>query len=163
MIYIEAPKSPPTSASHKTSVFLAGGITGCRDWQSEVVKKLSKTDLVILNPRREEFDVSDPNASYEQILWEHKYLAFADIISFWFEPGQIQPIVLFELGRWSTRNLAKKIIVGCHPLYPRIMDVTVQLGLEQYDRPIALSIDELVASILWATNEWKFDLPYTGK
>lgn len=44
--------------------FLAGGITGCKDWQSEVIKELENFDkisngqldkLVLFNPRRDVF------------------------------------------------------------------------------------------------------------
>ena len=44
--------------------FLAGGITGCKDWQSKVIKKLESYDkinnglldkLVVFNPRRDVF------------------------------------------------------------------------------------------------------------
>ena len=44
--------------------FLAGGITGCKDWQNEVIKELENFDkisnrqldkLVVFNPRRDVF------------------------------------------------------------------------------------------------------------
>ena len=34
------------------SIFLAGGITNCPDWQLPMKMMLRKTDLTILNPRR---------------------------------------------------------------------------------------------------------------
>ena len=50
-------------------LFLAGGITNCDDWQSKVIDELnafSLDDLMIFNPRRKHFDVSDKNASQKQ-------------------------------------------------------------------------------------------------
>lgn len=160
MHYFEAPKKLPGKQSlghlqYKESVFLAGGITGCSDWQSIVVDKLSDTDLIVFNPRRADFDVNNKNLEVEQIEWEHYHMQQAKLISFWFDYREIQPIALFELGRWSSRELRKEIIVGCHPQYPRIRDVKIQLGLEGYCRPIVSSIDELVSGILWLTSEWK--------
>ena len=35
------------------AVFLAGGISGCGDWQAEMTGLLSKTDLPLLNPSHE--------------------------------------------------------------------------------------------------------------
>lgn len=56
-------------------VFLAGGITNCPNWQWNVIKLLKDAvndypNLVILNPRRDNFPIDDPNASEEQITWD---------------------------------------------------------------------------------------------
>jgi hypothetical protein len=34
------------------AVFLAGGITGCPDWQAELVRMLADVPVALLNPRR---------------------------------------------------------------------------------------------------------------
>ena len=51
------------------SVFLAGGITKCREWQDEVVSALSSDEIpgVLLNPRRKDFPIGDPDAAEKQI------------------------------------------------------------------------------------------------
>jgi hypothetical protein len=49
------------------SLFLAGGISNCGDWQREVIAQPADTDLTLLNPRREDFDVSDPAVTEAQI------------------------------------------------------------------------------------------------
>lgn len=54
-------------------VFLAGGITGCPDWQAAVVRMVGDANVVLLNPRRENFPMDDPKASLDQILWEHDH------------------------------------------------------------------------------------------
>ena len=80
----------------EVSVFLAGGITNCYDWQSEVIAFLQKYNddfhgrldkLVIYNPRRLTFPIDDPSAAQEQIEWEFKNLEKMDIFSMMFVDG----------------------------------------------------------------------------
>ena len=118
----------PPSYDNK-SLFLAGGITGCPDWQAEMVEKLSDTDLTLLNPRRKDFPVDDPNAAKEQITWEWHHLDKAKAISFWFAKETVQPITLLELGKWLSHGL-KKLFIGIHPEYSRRQDVEIQTKLE---------------------------------
>src|SRR5438132_145293 len=84
------------------SVFLAGGITGCPDWQTDMVSLLAGSPVVVLNPRRKNFPIGDPNAAQEQIAWEYRHLRKADRILFWFSAATLNPIVLYELGAWSV-------------------------------------------------------------
>lgn len=110
-------------------IFLAGGISGCADWQSEAAAMLRDTPgLTVLDPRRAAFDLGDPAVAAEQIAWEHAHLHRADVILFWFAPGgSVQPITLYELGVHVTRGA--RLAVGADPGYPRRLDVQVQLGL----------------------------------
>ena len=115
-------------------LFLAGGITNCPDWQSEAIQILKEKDkeylmnVFVLNPRRQNFPIDDPNAAMEQIAWEYKYLEKSNIILFWFSSGSLNPIVLYELGMWGNSKNAKnkKIFIGCDKEYSRIQDVTIQ-------------------------------------
>ena len=61
--------APSIEVPKFTSVFLAGGITNCKEWQKAVIDELAFEDISFFNPRQEHFDVSDKNASYKQILW----------------------------------------------------------------------------------------------
>jgi hypothetical protein len=124
MHYIEALQ---TYNGKETSLFLAGGITGCPDWQQEIVAALRHTNLVVLNPRRSHF-LPHENAAQEQITWEHIHLRQATAISFWFPKETLCPIVLYELGAWSMTN--KQIFVGVHPDYQRIATSIEQLTQE---------------------------------
>lgn len=112
-------------------VFLAGGITGCEDWQSEVADLLADTDMVLCNPRQPDFDVTDPRGAEKQIKWEVDHLNLCDHKLFWFpDSGTIpQPIALFELGFAVARRTAgeKKFVVGCDPNYCRRYDVEQQI------------------------------------
>ena len=140
MIYLESPDIYVPAYNCK-SVFLAGGITDCLDWQSELVAMLDKTDVVLLNPRRKDFPIGDRNAATAQIMWEHHHLRLADAILFWFPSETLNPIVLYELGAWSMTD--KPIFVGVHPAYKRRQDVEIQTRLARHDVAIVYNLLDL--------------------
>ena len=132
-----------------TYVFMAGGISKCWDWQDrccELIQEIAKdneinTDrLIIFNPRRLSFDVSDKNASDEQITWEYDYLNLCDIFSMYFcESDSVQPICLYELGHYipgivsqysNYRKALQHIVVTAESNYARCYDVEKQLELD---------------------------------
>lgn len=116
-------------------VFLAGGISNCPDWQKEMIARFKDVDdgLILVNPRRDSFDVTNPNESDFQIDWEHRHLSIADAILFWFPFNTLCPITLYELGVHAASGRdsgeAVPLFVGCHPAYPRQFDVVKQLSL----------------------------------
>jgi hypothetical protein len=144
MQYIESPHTYDVKPGEK-SLFLAGGISGCSDWQQEMVSLLRDTDLILLNPRRKSFPIDDPDAAFKQIKWEYEHLRKVDAISFWFAPETICPIVLYELGAWSMTD--KPIYVGVHPKYQRKQDVEVQTKLVRPDIEIVYSLSSLATTI----------------
>lgn len=145
-MYIEAPDRSELKVGVK-GVFLAGGITGCPDWQSEVIKFYGSIEnLVLFNPRRKDFPMGDPNAALEQITWEHDYLRKADAILFWFPYETLCPIVLYELGAWSMTD--KPIFVGVHPEYQRRQDVEIQTGLARPEVVVVYSLLDLRAQVV---------------
>lgn len=112
-------------------IFIAGGISNCPNWQDELVKKIIydkriKNDkdvkIVLFNPRCKEIPDEDT-----QITWEFDRLKTADIVSFWFSEGSLNPITLFEYG--SHLNSNKELVVGCHPNYERRNNVILQTKL----------------------------------
>lgn len=135
-----------TYHGNETSLFLAGGITGCPDWQQDMIEKLKYSSLVLLNPRRVSFPIEEKNAARAQIEWEHLHLRKATAIVFWFPCETLNPIVLYELGAWSMT--AKKLFVGVHPAYQRAQDVHIQTSLVRPDISIVASIDELAQEVL---------------
>ena len=150
MKYIESPGTC-FPAIQKT-LFLAGGITNCPDWQAEIVEKLKSTNLILMNPRRSHFPIHDPNAANFQIRWEHKHLAKADAILFWFPCETLCPIVLYELGAWVGRS--KKLFIGVHTDYKRRQDVEIQSRLERQCEEISYSLDSLTTRVLeWSDYE----------
>lgn len=152
MLYVEAPIYPDNYPL--PAVFLAGGITGCRQWQTELIGKLGNVqDGTILNPRRAVW----PEAADElekQIRWEASFLWRSQIISFWFSKETVCPITLFELGcqlvRYRmTQDESKriKICIGIDPGYPRALDLSVQMGLLAPDIPIFSNLDDVATFI----------------
>lgn len=136
MRYVEPPDSYKKRRGDY-SLFLAGGISGCPDWQSRVVQEFSKwsDNFVILNPRRKYFDIYNSAMAAEQIRWEYEHLSRASGILFWFCADTIQPISLFELGRHSTKkslatkNGHRRIFVGTDENYERRFDIVHQLSM----------------------------------
>jgi hypothetical protein len=151
---ISAP-TETTVSDDETSLFLAGGITGCVDWQHDICEELrSIGQLVVFNPRRENY--TDDAAG--QILWEWQHLKIANAISFWFAAETVQPITLFELGRWTADAssfgisnerilVQKKLFVGVHEEYARRLDIEIQLRYQCPDLEIVRSIPALVGQI----------------
>ncbi len=141
MHYIEAPQA---YHGNEPSLFLAGGITGCPDWQKEMITKLQDLPLAIFNPRRTHFP-QHINVDREQIEWEYTYLRKATAVSFWFPEETLCPITLYELGAWSMSD--KKIFLGVHPNYQRIVDIKIQTALVRPDITLVQTLDELIQSI----------------
>lgn len=149
-----------------TKIFLAGGISNCPDWQTELLNKITETaeyareyaiidtiseaidKLIVYNPRRKNFPIHDPNASEEQIVWEAEHLKSADILVFWFSRGSLNPIVLFELGRYGMNH--PNVIIGIDPLYERKNDVIIQtkIGRPFDDIHFYDNIDDVAAEIV---------------
>jgi hypothetical protein len=137
---------PANSTYGDRGVFLAGGITECPDWQAEMIQLLSASRFTLVNPRRENFDILNPNMTIEQIQWEHDELSYATAILFWFPKETLCPITLYELGKYSAS--AKPIFVGMHPEYKRSMDVLHQTKLERPAVTIAWSLTRLAEQVM---------------
>lgn len=148
------PETDPDHSFGPADIFLAGGITGCPDWQARAIDLIaaSAPDLTVANPRRSQAIPDQGIEAMAQIAWEHRNLATASLIAFWFAAGQVQPIALFELGKALGRGQA--LVVGADPGYPRLLDVTVQTALERSDHPIHDTLEDLVdAAINHPTTE----------
>jgi hypothetical protein len=100
---IQAPNPWPRD---KFTVFLAGAIdqNTAQDWQKQVVKGLSAYDVVLLNPRRSDWDteieqsVTDPSF-VEQLSWESRGLEEASYRIFCVLADSKAPITMLELGK----------------------------------------------------------------
>ena len=120
-------------------VFLAGGITNCKNWQKSVIDWLDvhDTEVSVFNPRRESFDITDKSASFIQVEWEFRRLEKMDIFSMYFCNGNSdQPICMYELGRNVLRmqnrfpsDWQKRIVVTVEDGYRRANDVSIQMAL----------------------------------
>ncbi len=111
-------KSPSTyDLKEKTSIFLAGTIDNgdSEDWQLSIEQALAPYDVVVLNPRREQWDhtwvqsISNPQFK-QQVEWELEGMERADIVFMYFAPGSQSPITLLELGLMAASG--KLIVVA---------------------------------------------------
>jgi hypothetical protein len=127
------------------SLFLAGGITACGDWQRDIAAALADLPFDVLNPRRANFPINDPAAAEAQIEWEHRHLGRATAVLFWFPPETLCPITLYELGACS--RTAKPLFVGTHPNYARKQDVVIQTRLARPEVNVVDSLAALVAQV----------------
>ena len=109
-----------------SSIFLAGGISHCPDWQSTISGMFDKK-YSLFNPRRPNMTVFKKEDSDYQIEWECKYLNFCDHIIFWFPKESVCPITLFELGKYTATD--KNIVIGIEKGYTRSFDIMKQMSL----------------------------------
>lgn len=138
--------------SSRYSVFLAGGITGCPMWQEQLVDSLGGTELSVINPRRDDFDVDDPSMMQDQINWEFRHLQQVRAVSFWFPKETLCPITLFELG--AALHSPKIVLIGMHPDYVRRKDVEIQSKLVRPWVSFSYSVEELSDRIRGGYKGW---------
>lgn len=155
MKLIKPPQTPDFDGEIPHLVFMAGGITDCPDWQAyyyDLVKDRIPDDFVLVNPRRDNFDVRDPSMSDEQIKWEYKWLQRSSIVSFWFPRETLCPITLFELGKELGLQCGpyprKKIVLGVHPYYKRRVDIETQTALVDPNIEIFYTLEDLSAQLI---------------
>ena len=155
MRYVEALETYEPKPG-EISLFLAGGITNCYDWQKIVTDAATELlwDVVLLNPRRANFPMDDPAASDAQIKWEHEHLKKATMILFWFAPETICPITLFEYGKWLVSP--KRLFVGCHKNYVRKEDVAIQTSLERPFQRVHTEMYPLIVEVCDFLKEVKY-------
>jgi hypothetical protein len=153
-IVVIKPRRPPMPIEvikppfefHKPAAFLGGSISSAADWQERFAKLLSEydaVDMILLNPRRDDFDMTDQGLSDRQIDWEFRHLRRADLLVFYFSHETLAPISLLEFGAHSHSS-GKPIVVGVHPEYKRRRDVEVQCRLIRPDIRIVYNLEALV-------------------
>lgn len=150
---ITAPDRAPATGP---TVFLAGGISQCPDWQTQAIDLLGTAPALqdaaytVLNPRRP-FPFDDPTDVDEQIEWEWRRLRGADIHAFWFPASSSpQPIALFELGSWLR---ATRLVVGVEPGYTRAADVDRQVSFTRPHLVVHNHIEAWASEVAGHVNE----------
>jgi Nucleoside 2-deoxyribosyltransferase like len=140
----------PSSPGLERRVFLAGSIEMgvAEQWQERVVRAMSDVSgLVILNPRRDDWDSSweqragDPRFS-EQVNWELDMLDAADIVVMYLAAGTKSPVSLLELGLHAR---AGKLRVCCPEGFWRRGNVEVVCG--RYRIPLFDTLDDLITDL----------------
>ena len=143
---VKAPSRPPL----ERRVFLAGSIEmgQAEQWQQRIVDALSEAgDLVILNPRRDDWDDSweqradDPQFS-EQVSWELDMLDAADVVVMYLAPGTKSPVSLLELGLCARSG---KLRVCCPEGFWRRGNV--EMVCRRNRIPLFETLDDLIADL----------------
>lgn len=147
---LKAPKPTPANVAFKPSIFLAGSIDmgNAIDWQTRVEQELAHYDVVIFNPRRDDWDsswVQDiRNQPFKkQVDWELDHLEDADLILFYFDPNGAAPITLLELGLFGLPE-NDRVIVCCPDGYWRKGNVDVVCN--RYDIQQVPTLEALIQS-----------------
>lgn len=103
-LLVTSPQPLPID-NRRPRVFLGGSIDmgGAPDWQAAMTEALSDMDVIILNPRRPDWnpawrpDADEPEFR-RQVEWELNALEAADVIVMYFAPGTQSPVSLLEMG-----------------------------------------------------------------
>jgi hypothetical protein len=142
---------PPTPLPEETgrSVFLAGSIEmgQAEPWQAVLEQALADTDVLILNPRRDEWDANwvqsiDNPAFREQVEWELAAQERAALIAMYFAPATRAPITLLELGLAARSG---KLVVCCPEGFWRKGNVEVVCA--RYQVPLVADLAGLVQAV----------------
>ena len=138
-------KAPyPFKGDHSTDekfLFLAGSIEmgTAENWQTKIVKAVEHLPIVILNPRRDDWDsswkqdINNPKF-FEQVQWELDAMEFADGIYMYFDPNTKSPISLLELGLFAQHQ--GKLAVFCPEGFWRKGNVDIvckRYGVRQFN------------------------------
>lgn len=105
MIEYKPPYNIRTLDLYGKSIFLAGSIEMgyAIEWQKEIVELLKDEDIIILNPRRDNWDSSwtqsiDNPQFREQVEWELYGIENSTMVIMCFMPNTQSPISMLELG-----------------------------------------------------------------
>lgn len=122
------------------------------DWQTRLTNELYNLDVVLLNPRRDNWDstwvqsIHNPQFS-EQVNWELDALGASATIVFYFDPNTKSPITLMELGlvaAWHDYN-GRQVIVCCPDGFWR--KGNVEIVCARFGIPLYKTFDELVNAV----------------
>lgn len=152
MLEVKAPKrylDIRNTCNDPIRLFLAGSIEmgTAEKWQDKVVASLKDKNVVIFNPRRDDWDSSwvqsiDNPQFKEQVEWELDYLERANVVLFYFDPNTKSPITLLELGLVDKN---KPVVVCCPKGFWRRGNV--EIVCKKYDLIFCENLDEALFNL----------------
>jgi hypothetical protein len=154
MAQIIKPPQPLDIKDWQRTVFLAGSIEmgTAENWQDAVANSLATTDLIVLNPRREQWDssweqtITNPNFR-AQVEWELEAQEKAAMIVMYFAPSTKAPITLLELGLFAQ---SRKLTVCCPNGFWR--KGNVEVVCDRYQIPMVDNLAALIETIQQGVN-----------
>lgn len=146
---IKSPEKIPANEK-KLKIFLGGSIDmgKAENWQHTIENQLIEKDVVLLNPRREDWnkdwkpDSGDTNFRI-QVEWELEALEKADVIIMYFSPDSQSPISLLELGLYAKSD---KLMVVCSDGFWR--KGNVHILCEKYNIRMYDSMEALIVALV---------------
>lgn len=143
-------KPPAPFYGQGFSVFLAGSIemNTAQNWQEVLEKLLKDEPIIILNPRRDAWDLSweqkISNPIFKgQVDWElDGQEKESDVIAMYFDPDTKSPITLLELGLFAKTG---KLVVCCPDGFWR--KGNVDIVCERYGIKQVNTLEELTQEI----------------
>lgn len=119
-------------------------------WQTEVVSRLMGNDVLILNPRRDDWrsewaPVKDNPDFRAQVEWELEGIEACDVLAMYFAPGTKAPITLMEFGLIAQR-MPQKMVVCCPDGFYR--KGNVDIACERYGIEQVKDLNALVERVL---------------
>jgi len=120
---------------------------GAERWQETLERALADLDVLILNPRRDAWDISwaqsiDNPVFREQVEWELAAQERASVIAMYFAPTTKAPITLLELGLAARSG---KVIVCCPAGFWRKGNVDVVCA--RHGIPTVLDLETLARQV----------------
>lgn len=154
-IEIQAPHAVPKELRDKPHIFLGGAIDmgKAEEWQKRLIKDLEEYDVVLLNPRRDDFQMdavqSKDNPYFrEQVEWELRMQAQADLCVYYIPAGSQSRITLLEIGLFC---LNQDHVICCPEGFDR--KGNVDITAEYFD----LNLQETYEMMLMFIRKWISD------
>lgn len=136
-------------AGKRYSIFLAGAIDQGQaiDWQKKVARALDEFDILILNPRRDDWnpdwDQTPDNPEFrEQVNWELDAQAAADMVIFVFTKDSKAPITFLEFGLFAP---VKDAVVCAEDGFYR--QGNLDIVAQRYRVPMYHDLDDMIADL----------------
>ena len=129
------------SSEARRSVFLGGGMG--KPWRKELIKLLSDSDIIIVDPTVEDWDESVGKESVDnlkylqQVSWEQNAIQYSDIKVFHFDETSIAPVSLFELGT----TIRDDVIIHLDGDYQKAAYLSVAASI--HNIPVVATVKEL--------------------
>lgn len=149
MANVFKPPHPPQFRAGVPSLFLAGSIDMGRaePWQKQVEMVLADEEVILLNPRRDDWDSSwvqsMHNADFrKQVEWELDCLEQADLILMYFVAGTQAPVTLLEMGLSARTG---KVMTVCPPGYWRRGNV--EMVCKRFNIPLYPDLESALLAI----------------
>lgn len=136
-------------ANSKYTIFLAGAIDQgeAEDWQKKVARALDNFDVLILNPRRDDWDASweqsiDNPEFKQQVTWELDAQEAADMVLFVFTKDSKAPITFLEFGLYGPD---KDSMVCAEEGFYR--QGNLDIVAERFNIPIYHNMDDMIEDL----------------